>query len=316
MWRASVDNAMEGYETYLSSSISKRPSQRAPGGKSHEAKEGVLKIAPALMPSLPQTLQCFIEAKYKEVRMDDLLFEGMCRFEPGNAEGNKAVRELLEGIRKGTGSVVQNLQEWIVAFHHLNSMNEVTRSDLRRYPQALRGMFRDFSLETRMSILMGKERNPLDYEVTEEEILGLHAYLMSKAINEKEEVKCFSTKFREEDNTRESGRFNKRREKGDNICWEFAKNGTCKFGEKCKFKHQKEKKEVKKPCRYVMNGKECKFGDKCRFSHKAFKGEETKTAAVATTEEEEDMAIAFANNDSEQIMSNDIGLWGFRSNCC
>ncbi|KAI8896071.1 hypothetical protein BC833DRAFT_599019, partial [Globomyces pollinis-pini] len=50
-----------------------------------------------------------------------------------------------------------------------------------------------------------------------------------------------------------------------NICNDYLKNGSCRFGSKCKFKH--ESNAVQPVCKEFQTKGSCKFGQKCRFLH-------------------------------------------------
>lgn len=74
------------------------------------------------------------------------------------------------------------------------------------------------------------------------------------------------------------------------ICTFFAKNGSCKKGDKCMFTHEisessnqkKEKKAdySKRICTFFAKTGSCKKGDECEFSHEIVEGSDQKTEEV------------------------------------
>ena len=57
-----------------------------------------------------------------------------------------------------------------------------------------------------------------------------------------------------------------RNENENQNCWDFEKNGSCKFGQNCRYSHTETKKGKMPICRYYQNGS-CKFGEDCKFKH-------------------------------------------------
>ena len=55
--------------------------------------------------------------------------------------------------------------------------------------------------------------------------------------------------------------------KQGSLCWDFQ-NGHCRFGDACKFAHDRQRREdkEKKPCWNFARGF-CPFGDRCKYNH-------------------------------------------------
>eukprot|EP00666_Eupelagonemidae_sp_cell4sb_P008805 gene8805-21524_t len=66
--------------------------------------------------------------------------------------------------------------------------------------------------------------------------------------------------------------------KEQGICWQFQHTGTCWFGDRCRFKHEKDdgaKSGTKEVCRFFRNNGWCGYGDSCKFEHeKGVQGDE------------------------------------------
>jgi len=97
--------------------------------------------------------------------------------------------------------------------------------------------------------------------------------LISESENETKEKKIcksvifgFTCKFG--DNCRFSHEKQETKEtKEKKICKSVIFGFTCKFGDNCRFSHEKQETKEKEICKSVRFGFPCKFGDNCRFSH-------------------------------------------------
>jgi len=67
-----------------------------------------------------------------------------------------------------------------------------------------------------------------------------------------------------------------RKPKGPGVCYNFQENGSCEYGDECRFRHgdnDARDLEALKPrkapglCYNFRDNGECQYGDKCRFSH-------------------------------------------------
>ena len=68
-----------------------------------------------------------------------------------------------------------------------------------------------------------------------------------------------------------------------NVCFNFLKKGSCRFGDSCKYKHIQSEK-VDRICKFYKRGN-CKFGSRCKFKHIGGNQEtnEIQTATGSTT---------------------------------
>ena len=59
-----------------------------------------------------------------------------------------------------------------------------------------------------------------------------------------------------------------RQTKASGICHQFSKHGTCKFGNRCRYKHvSRPRPRNKGICHQFVNNGSCRFGSNCRFNH-------------------------------------------------
>ena len=122
--------------------------------------------------------------------------------------------------------------------------------------------------------------------------------------------------------------------RGSGVCYEYAKHGTCKFGSKCKYKHEKprdkshssrssrsssrssfhssrsrrsssgssgRKDKSKIPCRYHKKGN-CRRGDSCPFKH-----DEPSSSAPAPSRERAGSPAAKSKKDKKDRSSRSQG---------
>ena len=62
-----------------------------------------------------------------------------------------------------------------------------------------------------------------------------------------------------------NNRYNNKRPKYKRPCRNWQKNGSCPYGDRCKWASTHV--GGAKPCTYFMRTGSCKFGDQCKFSH-------------------------------------------------
>jgi hypothetical protein len=104
---------------------------------------------------------------------------------------------------------------------------------------------------------------------------------------------------------------------GSVICRQFAKHGNCKFGDSCKYKHEKRENHSSKPksngnsspsgskkprpCRYFANGS-CRAGSDCSFSHDTGRGRHINAkASFKTKKEVSEHALTLAPASANQV---------------
>lgn len=255
-------------------------------------KAALAMLTPTIASTLPESAQDAALSKTESPTIADYLVEATEIFEPCGPEMTRRVRRTLEGHdRKHGETVVQFLRRWILTFECVLGIECIGKGDIKLYPQVLRGLFADANEETRTRIHYGAFIKPLDQDVDQEDIIELLKELVQIASRmpiEKEPVAMMA-------------------ERKTAVCFEYRDKGTCSWGEKCKFAHEKAKgqeKDTKKaPCRFFASG-HCQKGNECSFAHVARASNEEPERALGEREKAMVFSALTSNDNGRMILDS------------